>query len=120
MALEIRCLNVSPTPIGRTPGSLSKAIKQQSVKDSIPYGSTNVVQSFRVILAIYLLHRFFEALWKDAHRLFQAFASRPEGLAGPFICKAIERINVSSILSKNTGCGIGAGVLSLRADGSTG
>ena len=40
IALEMRCLSVSPTPIGLTPGLLSRVIRRHAVRADIPCGST--------------------------------------------------------------------------------
>ena len=40
IALEMRFLSVSPTPIGLTPGRLSRAMRRHAVREDIPCGST--------------------------------------------------------------------------------
>ena len=61
-------LTTSPTPIGRTPGFLSKAISLHAVKEDRPSGSTYSVQILLGIIAM-LLQRSDEALEKDVHIL---------------------------------------------------
>ena len=92
ISLEMRCLSISPMPIGLTPGSFSNAIKRHAIKASLPWGSMNDVHNLLSNLAR-TLQRSLDALWKEQHILFQAFASRPEGPT------AMEQMNGPSILS---------------------
>ena len=61
MALEMRRLSTSTTPIGLTPGHLSRAMRQQAVRAEIPIGSTWLEHTFLVSLATEL-HKSSEAM----------------------------------------------------------
>ena len=84
IAFPITHCAVSPTPIGHTPGHLSRAINQQATREDIPLGST---YCHLVVLASDS-HRSTDAALKEAHMCasfnlkaacmhFHAAASRP-------------------------------------------
>ena len=64
-------------------------------------------------------HKSVEALWKDVHRRFYALASRPEGPAEPFICRAVDWMKGASICSKMMGWSSLTGGSSLLDCGET-
>ena len=101
-AFSITLLTTSPTPIGYTPGFLSRAISLQAVKENRPLGSTYSVQILLAIIAM-LLQRSDEALEKDVHILCHPEASMPDGLAEPCIRKTVSLVVLLSRLSKIIG-----------------
>ena len=108
---------VLPTPIGRTPGHLSRAISRQATRTDVPFGSTYSEQSLLAVLASDS-HRSTDTVLKEVHMCFHAAASRPEGQAAPSIFNTVLLINCPSITSNMTGCGAGGGESgSIRADG---
>ena len=94
---------VSPMPMGRTPGLLSRAMRRQASRGEIDFGSTSEVQ---ILLAVdaSALHRSADAPLKEVHSLLQSCASRPDGPADPEILIVAERMALASIDSKITGC----------------
>ena len=108
MALPIIRLAVSPTPIGLTPGHLSRAIRRQATRAETPLGSTCWEQSFLAVAAS-ASQSSVEAVLKDEHSLFQVAASMPEGPAAPSVLRAILRISCPSIFSNRMGCGSAVG-----------
>ena len=68
MALPIIRLAVSPTPIGLTPGHLSRAIRRQATRAETPLGSTCWEQSFLAVAAS-ASQSSVEAVLKDEHSL---------------------------------------------------
>jgi len=84
IALAIILLAVSPMPIGRTPGCLSRAIRRQARKDETDLGSTKEVHSLFAIKAREL-HRSVDAPLKAVHRRLHSCASTPEGPADPVV-----------------------------------
>ena len=101
MVLPIIRLAVSPTPIGLTPGHLSRAMRRQATRAETPLGSTCWEQSFLAVAAS-ASQSFVE---KDEHSLFHAAASMHEGPAAPSVLRAILRISCPSIFSNIMGCG---------------
>ena len=80
---------VSPMPIGRTPGFLSRAMSRQARRGEIALGSTYEVQILLVTIAK-LWHRSLEAPLKDVHSLLHPCASKPEGPVDPVMCRAAD------------------------------
>ena len=74
----------SPTPIGRTPGFLSKAMSLLETKGANPAGSRVVVAKSRVNPAR-AWQRLVDAYLNEEQILCQASASRPEGPADPCV-----------------------------------
>ena len=70
---------VSPIPIGRTPGHLSRAISRQEMRADSPLGSTRLVL-IRLAVAASASHKSVDAVLKDVQSRLQARASRPEAL----------------------------------------
>ena len=70
MALEIILLAVSHTPMGLTPGHLSRVISLHASRAEILLGSTYVVQSF-LDRSARECHRSCEANLKEVHSLLQ-------------------------------------------------
>ena len=93
---------VSPMPIGRTPGFLSRAISRQARRGEIDFGSTYDVQ---ILLATEARewHSSLDAALKDVHSLLHPYASIPDGPADPVVFMAADRITLASIDSKTTG-----------------
>ena len=89
MALLMILLDVSPTPMGRTPVHLSRAITRLAVSGASTSASTYVVHSCLATKAK-LLHRSAEAIWNDVQSRLQPVASMPEGPAESFVCRAAE------------------------------
>ena len=102
-ALAIIRRAVSPIPIGRTPGFLSRAISRQAKRDEIDFGSTYEVQ---ILLATRAKewHSSLDPPLKDVHNLLHPCASMPDGPADPVVCMAAEQMTLVSIDSKMTGC----------------
>ena len=102
-ALAIIRRTVSPMPIGRTPGFLSRAISRQARRGEIDFGSTYEVQ---ILLATRAKewHSSLDAPLKDVHSLLHPCASIPDGPADPVMFMAAERMMLASIDSKMTGC----------------
>ena len=102
-ALAIIRRAVSPIPIGRIPGFLSRAISQQSKRGEIDFGSTYEVQ---ILLATRAKewHSSLDPPLKDVHSLLHPCASLPDGPADPVVCMAAEQMTLVSIDSKMTGC----------------
>ena len=108
MVLPIIRLAVSPTPIGLTPGYLSRAMRRQATRAETQLGSTCWEQSFLAVVAS-ASQSSLEAVLKDEHSLFQVAAFMPEGPAAPSILKAILRVSCPSIFSNRMGCGSAVG-----------
>ena len=102
-------LAVSPIPIGRTPGFLSRAIRRHAKKEAMTEGSTRLVQR-RLATEASALHKSREADLKEVHNLLQLSASSPDGPAAPVVFKAADLIMEASIDSNNTGCTSGGGL----------
>ena len=102
MALEMILLAVSHTPMGLTPGHLSRAISLQASRAEMPLGSIYVVQSL-LVRSAREWQRSCDADLKEVHNLLQQCASKPEGPAEPFVARAEERIVLASMLSNITG-----------------
>ena len=98
-AFPIILLTTSPTPIGRTPGFLSRAISLQAVKEDRPSGSTYLAQILLAIIVM-LLQRSDESLEKDVHIVRHPEASMPDGLAEPCFHKTVSLMVLPSRLSK--------------------
>ena len=96
--------DISPTPIGLTPGRLSRAMSRQATKADSPLGSTKEEQ-IRLVVEARESHRSADADWNDVHMRFQAAASSPEGPAAPSVLRALLRISCPSILPNRTGWG---------------
>ena len=95
---------VSPMPIGRTPGFLSKAIRRLARSGAVDDGSTYDVQS-RLATDARDSQRSHEApLWL-VHRRLHSRESRPEGPAAPFTFRAAARMTFPSMDSNITGWG---------------
>ena len=96
-------LAVSPMPMGRTPGVLSRAMRRQASSGEMDFGSTSAVH---ILLAVEAseLHRLVDAPLNEVHYLLQSCASRPDGPADPVVFSTAERIALASIDSKMTGC----------------
>ncbi len=94
---------VLPTPIGRMPWHLSRAVSKWYIAHRwyIAFLATRAR----------LLHRSVEALWKEVHRRRHPVASTPEGPADPLVRRVAERMVVPSIESKITGRMTGLGVV---------
>ena len=117
IALPMIRLAVSPTPMGLTPGHLSRAMSRQATKADSPPGSTKHEQ-IRLAVEARESHRSTDADLNDVHMRFQAAASSPEGPAEPFVLKAVLRISCPSILPYRTGLGSVVGESSvMMADG---
>ena len=95
---------VSPIPMGRTPGHLSRAISLHAKNADNPCGSTKQVQS-RLATDASMLHNSAEAVLNEVQSCFHAAVSRPDGPAAPSILRAVLRMSWPSILSKMIGCG---------------
>ena len=95
-------LAVSPMPMGRTPGHLSRAISLQARKGASPRGSRCEMQR-RFAKSASAWHRSSEAVLKAVHNLLQAWASNPDGPAAPLTLSEVERIRRASMLSKMIG-----------------
>ena len=106
---------VSPTPIGLTPGHLSKAMSRQATKADSPLGSTKQEQ-IRLAVEARESHRSADAVLNDVHMRFQAAASSPEGPAEPSVLRAVLRISCPSILPNKTGWGSIIGVSGVMID----
>ena len=102
IAFPIILLAVSPMPMGRTPGHLSKAMSLQATKADSPLGSTKLVLS-RLATAARVSHSSEETALNEVQSRFQAATSRPDGPAAPSILRTVLRINCPSILSKIIG-----------------
>ena len=102
-ALAMIRLAVSPMPMGRTPGVLSRAMRRQASSGEMDFGSTSAVH---ILLAVEAseLHRLVDAPLNEVHNLLQSCASRPDGPADPVVFSTAERIALASIDSKMTGC----------------
>ena len=96
-ALVMMRLAVSPMPMGRTPGHLSRAISLQARSGPRPSGSTREEQS-RFATSARDWHRDLEAALKAVHILRHAWASRPDGPAAPLVLSAVERMRPASML----------------------
>ena len=83
MALQIMRRTTSPTPTGRTPGHLSRAISRQATKAVRPLGSTRVVE-MRLAREAKASQRSEEADLKEEHRRFHAPQSRQGRQRHPF------------------------------------
>jgi len=75
-------LAVSPIPMGRTPGHLSRAMSLQATKSARPHESRKVVHRYLAHSAKYW-HRLLDATLKVVYSRHHAQASRPDGLASP-------------------------------------
>ena len=98
----IRCV-VSPMPIGRIPGFLSRAISLQARRGEIDLGSMYEVQ---ILLATRAREwqSSFDTPLKDVHSLLHPCASIPDGPADPEVFMVAEQITLASIDSKIMGC----------------
>ena len=81
-ALAITLLRTSPTPIGLTPGDLSRKIRRHASKLAMPCGSTNSEHRHFAILPIDA-QRSSNSLEKDKYSLFHPMVSNPDGPAEP-------------------------------------
>ena len=117
MALPMILLTVSPMPMGRTPGHLSKAMSRHATKADRPLGSTRFVLS-HLATAARLSHSPVEADLKEVQRRFHDAASKPDGPAVPSILKAVLRMSWPSILSKMMGWGSVAGMFGFTSASS--
>ena len=81
-ALAKILLEVSPTPIGWTPGFLSRAISQQFRRRCKASG---LVNNMEICLATEVKERQWseEAVWKEVHEHLHPIASTPEGPSDP-------------------------------------
>ena len=104
MAFPMILRAVSPIPMGRTPGHLSRAISLHATNADSPLGSTKQVQS-RLATDASVLQISVEAVLNEVHSLFHAAVSKPDGPAAPSILRAVLRMSWPSILSKVIGCG---------------
>ena len=102
MALPMILRTISPMPMGRTPGHLSRAMSLQATKADSPLGYTKQVLS-RLATAAKVSHNSLEADLNELQSRFQAAASKPDGPAAPSILSAVLRINWPSIRSKIMG-----------------
>ena len=91
---------VSPMPIGRTPGFLSRAISRQARRGDIDIGSTYEVHILATRAKEW--HSSLDAPLKDVHSLLHSCASIPDGPADPVIFIAAVRMTLASIDSKIT------------------
>ena len=90
-ALAKILLEVSPTPIGRAPGFLSRAISQQFRRGCKASGSVNNVE---ICLATEVKEWQWseEAVWKEVYKHLHPKASTPEGPSDPSIWTTVWRI----------------------------
>ena len=93
---------VSPMPMGRKPGHLSRAMSLQATNADSPLGSTKHVQN-RLATDVRVSHNSVEADLNEVRSRFHAAASRPEGPAAPSILRAVLRINFTINLFKDDG-----------------
>ena len=92
----------SQTPIGRTPGHLSKAINLHERKEARMVGDKYVVHNQQTKRAI-ASHKSLEAAWKEVQIRRQLFASTPEGPGAPKVWRAADRITEPVRASNTTG-----------------
>ena len=78
----IRCLAVSPTPMGLIPGHLSRATSRQESRGDMLSGGTAVVQR-RLARRARDWHTSTDYDLNAVHKRFQAWESRPYGPAAP-------------------------------------
>ena len=104
MAFPMILRTVSPIPMGRTPGHLSRAISLHATNADSQLGSTKQVQS-RLATDASMLHISVEAVLNEVHSLFHKAVSKPDGTAAPSILRAVLRMSWPSILSKVIRCG---------------
>ena len=88
MVFAMILLGTSPTPIGLTPGHLLRGMRRQATNALSPSGLT-VVLAMRRPTPASAIHKLLEADLKEEHSLFQAYASRPDGPAAPWVCRAV-------------------------------
>ena len=81
MALAMILFGTSPSPIGLTPGHLPSRIRRQAMNALSP--------SWLALVAASAIHKLFEADLKEEQSLLHANASRPEGPAAPWVCRAV-------------------------------
>ena len=91
----------SPISMGRTPGHLSRAIRQHATNVVNVDGSTYVVHIL-LVAAARASHSFAEANLNEVHMHLHAAESRPEGPAAPSVLKTVHCIKSPSILSNIT------------------
>ena len=72
-ALAMICCAMSPMPMGRTPGLLSRAMRRQASRGEIDFGSMSEMQ---ILLAV---DASVDAPLKEVHSLLQLCALRPSG-----------------------------------------
>ena len=94
-------LKVSPTPIGLTPGFLSRGISRHATNGSMRKGSKELVASFLVRSAICSLRSLASFEFKLEQRIDRRVSELiPDGPAEPFVCNAALLMRPSSISSK--------------------
>ena len=101
-------LAVSPMPMGRIPGHLSRAISLQARSGPRLSGSTREGES-RFATSARDWYRDLEAALKAVQILRHAWVSRPDGPAAPLVLSAMERMRRAAMLSKTTGGTSGGG-----------
>lgn len=101
MVLEMIRLATSPTPIGQTPGFLSRAMRREPRSGARLCGSTYSVH-IRKATPAKAWHRSLDAESWLEHSLRHACESRPDGPAEPNIPVATDFIRVVSISLKTT------------------
>ena len=84
MALPMISQTVTPMPMGRTPGHLSRATSLQAPKADSPPGCTKQVLS-RLATAARVSHNSVESDLNEVQSRFHAAASKPDGPAAPSI-----------------------------------
>ena len=103
-ALAMIRQDLSPIPIGQTPGCLSSAIRRQARSGAIDDGCTCEVQTLTATEAREAQRSVDAPLWLVQRRLHSC-ESKPEGPAAPFTLKAAERMALTSRDSNITGWG---------------
>ena len=94
-ALDTKRLATSHTPIGRTPGCLSKAIRRKATNGAKISGETKDEQ-MRLANKAIAIHNSLEAEWKAVHSRLQQRASNPEGPVAPVVQRAAEWMTLLS------------------------
>ena len=89
MVFAMILLGTSPTPIGLTPGHLLSGMRREAINALSPSGLTVVLYSNVRLTPASAVHELLEADLKEEQSLFQAYASRPEGPAAPWVCRAV-------------------------------
>ena len=115
MALEITLLRISPTPIGLTPGCLSRAMSRLARRGSIFSGFTHDSARWRASLAV-VRQRCTDASLREEHIFFHVPASTPEGPAAPRERREMLFTRSAAMASYLTGWTVG-GVPSIRVSG---